>query len=451
MAIRRMVAIGVLALAAARVAPAQARVSGTVFDSLRTHAGLVGATVVINELPAFATTDSKGRFEFDAPIPAGAYTITFHHSMLDSLLVGAEVLPLTVPPSGRVPAQLSTPSPQALLHSVCPGVRDSTTGLLLGRVHDAADGHAVPGAEVRVEWTEYSLEANGLAAHTRQASARTNADGAFAFCNLPSDLPVDLSATSDSNVAGPVHLMIDSTARTERRDFSVAGRGATGTVAGAIRSPSGGAAAGAIVEVAGTSLVAKTDEQGQFTIRDVPAGTRSIEVRQIGAQATTSAVDVPTHGAVRLDVALQKNPVQLSRVSIIGKARALDKTGFSERERSGVGVYMDEDYIARHGQWDIQALLTTGAGTRSAWSAQYGREIAVRGGCIPTYWVDGNRWIGVTTDRKGSTGDIAALSEISAFLHTTDIRAIEIYRSREELPAEFTRLDNCGAIAIWTK
>ena len=94
----------------------------------------------------------------------------------------------------------------------------------------------------------------------------------------------------------------------------------------------------------------------------------------------------------------------------------------------------------------------TAAGAKAYWSPQYGRQIAVRLGCIPAYFVNGNRWVGISTSKNGNTGDVASLSEIAALLHTTDIRGVEVYRSFEEIPAvSISGPISRGAILIWTK
>ncbi len=95
-----LAAVAVLT-AASRAAAAQATVTGTVFDSLRTRAPLAGANVVIVELSRYAAADARGRFRFDA-VPAGRYGVTFLHPSLDSLDMAAEVVPLVVPERGTV-------------------------------------------------------------------------------------------------------------------------------------------------------------------------------------------------------------------------------------------------------------------------------------------------------------------------------------------------------------
>ncbi|WP_296420323.1 carboxypeptidase regulatory-like domain-containing protein [Pseudooctadecabacter sp.] len=58
----------------------------------------------------------------------------------------------------------------------------------------------------------------------------------------------------------------------------------TGTVTGHVHAK--GAVAGALVAVLDTDLVALTDTDGSFRIKDVPAGERSLQVTDVLAKQT---------------------------------------------------------------------------------------------------------------------------------------------------------------------
>src|ERR1035437_4852695 len=79
----RIRALGLLVLSSAN-ASAQGGISGTVFDSLITHAPLANATVVLVERSKYVATDAHGRFRIDS-VPDGRYTLSFIHPVLDSL------------------------------------------------------------------------------------------------------------------------------------------------------------------------------------------------------------------------------------------------------------------------------------------------------------------------------------------------------------------------------
>ena len=130
---------------------AQAVVSGYVYDSLRTKGALVDANVVITELNLFAITDGSGHFVFEQKVPAGTWTVTFLHPVLDSLSIAAGAQSLTIRDSVALLLHLATPSPATLVHNVCPNA-EPETGLVLGTVRDAASGRPVPGATIATEW-----------------------------------------------------------------------------------------------------------------------------------------------------------------------------------------------------------------------------------------------------------------------------------------------------------
>jgi hypothetical protein len=175
------------ALSPFALAGAQASVTGTVFDSLRTNAWLASPTVVIPELARYTTADVRGRFRFDS-VPAGRFTLTFLHPSLDALDVAAPIVALIVPERGTVSVPLTTPAPATLYARLCPNASDTATGFLLGRVRDVDDALPLARAIVTAEWSEYGLERGKLKAHAARTSSATNAAGAYVLCGVPSDV-----------------------------------------------------------------------------------------------------------------------------------------------------------------------------------------------------------------------------------------------------------------------
>jgi hypothetical protein len=198
-------------LAALLLAPclagAQAMVTGTLFDSLRSRAPLANATVMINELGRVATTDARGRFRFDILVPDGRYTVTFFHPSLDSLSVAADVFPLAVG-GGRADAlRLATPSPQTLVRRVCGTAAAPSTGLIVGFARSAEDSSAFPHAEVRTVWGELMID-RGIQRVQRETVTRTDGRGAYVLCGIPADVAVTVKVTVDSALTGAVDAVL---------------------------------------------------------------------------------------------------------------------------------------------------------------------------------------------------------------------------------------------------
>lgn len=91
---------------------------GTVFDSLVTERALPYATVAIVELARYTETDSAGRFRFDS-IPAGRFTLTFQHPVLDRLGAGGGSSAVDFAADGERSVALTTPSFGTLYRSTC--------------------------------------------------------------------------------------------------------------------------------------------------------------------------------------------------------------------------------------------------------------------------------------------------------------------------------------------
>src|SRR5438105_15365406 len=85
----------------------RATISGVIFDSLLTNRPLEFAEVELVGLGLTAFTDGAGRFRIDS-VPAGHLPIPFFHHLLDSLSLGAGLIPVPVPRTGTVTVRLRT-------------------------------------------------------------------------------------------------------------------------------------------------------------------------------------------------------------------------------------------------------------------------------------------------------------------------------------------------------
>ena len=88
---------------------AQGRVKGVLVDSLVTGKPLVGATVIVVGTTISRATDSRGRFLIDS-VPVGKQLLTFFHSTLDSIGLGASMVEVDVADGAEADVALGTPS-----------------------------------------------------------------------------------------------------------------------------------------------------------------------------------------------------------------------------------------------------------------------------------------------------------------------------------------------------
>ncbi len=463
---------------ASRLSEAQASLTGTVFDSLRTNAPLKGATVVITELARYATTDARGRFRIDS-LPAGHVSITFMHPALDSLDMAAEVRDLTVPERGTLDTRLTTPSPATAYARLCPGARDLSTGVLLGRVRDVDDAAPVAGAIVSADWKEYALEQGRMHGRVVRVSAATNGAGVYLLCGVPGDVAFQVFGLAGGQAAGPVPVVPDSRllARLDlsisRRDSAArlsvaelvdtARRGAplasvpgSATISGRVVSAAGQPIPIALIGVIGADLSARADSAGRFRLAAVPAGTRAIVVRAIGLAPTTVVLAARSGGAIDTVIRVGDSGQLLAEVSVLATRPTLvDRTGFAERVKVGNGHFLTQADIERSPAPDLYGFLERVPELTyniTVVHEQIVRRVLMRGGstmgsgfCAPSFFLDGMYY-------RLDDGP-EPLQSLTIFAQTVYLKGIEVYRPGTTIPPQFDRSSStgCGSVVIWTK
>ena len=434
--------LALLALAAS-AARAQATVVGSVYDSLKARAPLAGATVVIPELSRYATADAFGRFRFDT-VPAGQYSLTFLHPLLDSLDISAEILPLKVPARGIVNTRLATPSPAALVWLICRAAADSSPALMIGHVRDAADSSTIADATISVSWSELVMGMNSLEQRTTRAEAHSRPSGSYVLCGVPNDLRLTVTASAGTHSMGPVTVTPVGDVFF-RRDFLISRRDASRvTLSGTVRDPRGEPAAGVSVRILSANLEARSDDAGHFSIPGVPAGTHSMETRVVGWWPAITQVNVTDGESFRMDLPLGRRDPALTAVPAI-RATATGTTGFDERRASGLGHFVTRGDIVS--KVKIKTLANVLGLVPSLFVAGSRRlpvmKMAGRGGgdCTPNFYLNGFAWRALIPGH--------GQREVEEVLDVNDIVGIEVY-APSAVPPIFDRANRCGSIVIWT-
>jgi iron complex outermembrane receptor protein len=96
----------------------------------------------------------------------------------------------------------------------------------------------------------------------------------------------------------------------------------TGTIRGSVVDSSGSALPNAAITVDGTDLRAASGNQGEYEIRGVPSGRRTLRVRLIGYRAASASVTVEPGGEVRRNFTLGRSAVQLAPIDVVVGSRA---------------------------------------------------------------------------------------------------------------------------------
>jgi hypothetical protein len=470
------------ALLYAASAGAQGSIAGTVYDSLRTRAPLADATVVLVELSRYATTDARGHFRIDS-VPDGRYTMGFMHPVLDSLDLTAPVAAVDVTGGRRTTVALFTPGSAAAYARICPGTNDIETGVVIGRVRDVDDQAPLADATVATEWTEFALTAGRIAGriagHRVRAAARTNREGLYVLCGVPTTVPLDVHTELAGFSAGPTPLLLNDRL-ISRLDFALSRRDSaaravvlgdsstivargpgTASLRGKVVGGDGRAIRDAIVDVAGTFRSGRTDAAGAFRIDQIPAGTRAIEVRSIGLVPMTVSMDFATNATRDTTLSVSRQAQALQPVAVLGRAAAMslmEHDGFEARLRQAMGAFVTEQDIARHGFPDLVSVLQGLRGVSVEWGGT-GRTGGIafpipyllgmgnlQGSvhCQPNFFLDGAPF-------RVDTG--ADYADLSAMLPPALIKGIEVYSNPGTMPAQYdlTSFTGCGSIVIWTR
>lgn len=466
-------------------------VSGFVLDSM-TNLPVVGATVVIVGTPYSTTTDPGGRFRFEVDsLPNGVYALGFIHPVLDSLGISLPTRQVSIQHGRSLFVELAVPSMATVLRAACPdSALGDGRGLAMGVVRDAATSAPIPGVRVVFMWTGINVGGSSVLKVPRAASTVTDSSGVYRLCGLPSDTRVTAQARQGTRHTGWIEVAVPANGITMRNFLvgtprpatpatvaqrpdtgaesgnAVAAGGAgdstrvapttpaaqpaappaplgTAVVTGTVATESGAPIEGAQVLLLGTRLATRTDERGAFRLTGLPAGTQSIEIRQIGYSPRRYAVDLAPGRTSEVAAVLAERATVLESIEVTARAGSAIP-GFDERRRRGAGYFMTEEDIEKTNPITTTDLFRMVPGLQVVWTGsdyvvQNSRSMGL-GVCPVQYYIDGAPFLSIGGD-------------IDQVVQPYDIEAIEVYKSASDTPVQFqtTGGNPCGTIVIWTK
>jgi hypothetical protein len=431
-----------------------AQISGVVLDSLNRRY-LSGADVIVQGLQATIVTDSLGKFEVDS-VPPGTYQIGVFHPLLDTLGLTLATARFYVGRDSTSFVVLAVPSAATIIHRACPvrGPRAQGTSAVIGHVTDPESLQPVAGAEVSIAWTEFEASKQvGVRRTPRLLWDSTDAQGAFSLCGLPNSMRATLQARKGGAVTAEIPISLgegetELFARTlllSRTDSGA--KTGNASVSGRIVLEGALSNAGSRVEVVGTDVVTLTNEKGEFALRNLPSGTHVLLARHLGFGAEAVPVDLSSREPKQVTIKLPKFVAIMDPVVVTARRTAsLDKVGFSQRKRSGMGYYLGPDEIqAMHPNY-LTDILRRVPSLRVSYTPQGEVITSSRGpssltggqGCVQ-YYVDDMPW------QSAMPGDI------NQFVSGHEVVGVEVY-SGPGVPGKFMRgTGNCTTIVLWTK
>lgn len=455
-------------------AQAPGRVQGTVYDSLAQRPLPQTAVTLISVRDSTvqfrAIGDAQGRFSFDS-VPAGPWVITARHPRLDSLALHELLAPLDVRAGRRTRTDLAIPSMRVLPQRVCGvnQVASDSSGYLVGRVRRAVTGAPAVRGAVRAQWLELVLTKAGPSRELVTIDAPTDSTGNFVVCGTPANGTVLVRAVSGTDSSGRAALVlplsgiryrdlyvgpatpVDVPAPMGARDSLLTPgdsvpstmrywRG-TGRVSGSLRDATGRPLANARVAMAIAGRDVRTDSAGRFVLDQLPAGTHAIDVRALGYEPLSDAVDV-IPDAEPFVLAVQRFDA-LDTVRVLGQRPRMGSArlaGFAQRRLSGTGKYFVADDLDRMNLLRISDLFYRVGGIVMTTNARGERVPTMRGTtfsgrCTPALLVDGFPF---------------PLDALDALISPNNVLGVEVYSSAFT-PGELSQpFAGCGTIAIWT-
>jgi len=425
----------------------KAQILGVVVDSLHGRY-LSGADVVVEGSKTTLQTDSLGKFRLDS-LPPGTYQVGVFHALLDTLDITLLTAPFHLGPDSATVIVMAVPSAATIIRRMCPPHTAQGTSAVIGHVNDPESLVPVAGVEVSVAWTQFEVSKDfGIRQTPHLERDTTDSAGAFRICGLPSSLSASIQARRGSAVTGEIPIALgDQLPQLFSRILTLAATDSAATtgnatVSGVVTLEGSATNAGTRVELTGTNIVAMTDEKGEFTMRNVPSGTKVLLARHLGFNAETVPVDLTSRQPQRITIKLARYVAVMDPVLVTARRTlALDRVGFNERRKSANGYFLGPERLQRMHPIFLTDILRQVPGLRLSYSPQGETVSSSRGmgsGCVQ-YWLDDMPWMSI------EPGDL------NDFVTGGEVVAVEVYQDTGT-PARYIRAgSSCTTIVLWTR
>lgn len=426
----------------------KAQILGVVLDSLNGRY-LSGAEVLVEGAGVTVETDSLGKFRIDKLAP-GTYQIGVFHPLLDTLGVGLATTTFHVGPDSSSFVLLAIPSAATLVHRTCQTRSADGRSAVIGHVSDPETLQPVPRAEVSVAWTDFQVSKEfGVRQTPRLVRDTTDGSGAFRICGLPSSLEATLQARRGGAVTAEIPISLGAKPNelfARILLLSAADSGAkigNASVSGQVVLEGSATNAGSRVELLGTDGIAITNDKGEFTMRNLPSGSKVLLARHVGFGAETAPVDLSSLQQKRVTIKLSKFVAIMDPVLVTARrSAALDKLGFNQRKKSGFGYYLGPDRLQNMHPAYVTDILRQVPGLRVSYSPTGDVVSTSRGfgGSCVQYYVDDMPF------REIDPGDV------NHFVTGGEVVAVEVYQG-VSTPGRFIQAgsSNCTTIVLWTR
>lgn len=424
------------------------RIAGVVVDSLNGRY-LSGADVVVDGAHVTLQTDSVGGFRIDS-LPPGTYQVGVFHPLLDTLGTSLATRPFHVGPDSATFIVLAVPSAATLVSKLCQTPSSEGKSAVIGHVHDPETLQPLARAEVSIAWTNVEASKEiGIRRTPHLVRDTTDNSGAFRLCGLPNSLEANLQARRGPVATSEIPITLgDQPVEFLARDLLLgagdsAQKSGNASVSGVVSLEGNAAASGSRVELLGTDRVAITNEKGEFEMKNLPSGSRVLLARHLGFAASVAAVDLSSQDHPRVSIKLAKFVAVMDPVLVTARrSAALDKVGFGQRSKIGMGYYLGPDRIARMHPYYVTDILRQVPSLRVV-EGPYGPAVkgarSTTNGCVQFYLDD-------MPYTEMTPGDV------NQFVNGAEVAAVEVYQPGMA-PGRFMGTGNysCTTVVLWTR
>lgn len=442
----------------------RAVIRGRVYDST-VSAGLAGAVLRVVGTADSVLSDADGRFEL-AVAASGDQRVTAQHAKL-GLLGEPTSRNVLLSLGDTTEVQFAVPALARFVKALCPNRPNATSifGMAWSTKGDLAGNRDVRAYDSSPRRRE-------------QGRTKSSARGFYSMCGLPHSGSVQLVSADSGNVLVEVPVELNGGQRwIDLRDWGsadtttaplklIAKLPAEPVLLGVVRNEAKKPVSGVEVIAEGTDSHATTDSAGRFLLAGLPAGNQFVLFRAIGWKPLRLNVNLTEGDTTRTEARMVAEGVVLAPITVTEAPKAPRGVGFEafeERRKLGFGKFLDSLYLERHENQRLDALLeATGVWIkeppdcpnpadcrpyRGFVVALSSRPIRIHGGerCLMQVVLDG-----VVVSRGGDIGYDQAYDLNLLPVHS--LKAVEVYRSAGEIPAEFNNTRAaCGVLVLWTK
>lgn len=323
-------AVALIAIAPAGAGAQVGVVTGVVYDSIRGRP-LPDAAVFLWNTPHRTESDASGRFSI-TDVPPGPYSVLFFHTSLGELGVSPGSVAVDVQAGTQHEIALAIPSRATLVRTDCLlEDRPAGAGAVAGLVLDADSDVSLGGATVTLSWHD---EVPGP---VRQETARTDPEGWFRSCAVPSGVPVLVTASYYGRTNARREITVDDGGFTEAtvplfdyRPSRVSGR--------LVDRESGAPVQGAETWLRGTDRRALSDGNGNFTLDDVQPGTYMLMTDHLAYGTRMDTLDVPDGRRLSVEMLLDTRPIEIAPITVTTESTPVEMA----RARGGIVITREQ-------------------------------------------------------------------------------------------------------------